>query len=169
MLFHLKGSILNISFLDSNGALVPLNAEAWKDKPETNVKTGTSSLDQTKRSLSVTRTGSSGGIGSSKGPTKVSPTSNSPDIRDSHLVVMVSEKQARIFIVPLQICAHKIVLTDTSFTVRADVVFLKNLGELSRPIVFRSISIYSLFYCRHSLFGNIPGHWEYCCLQFAST
>lgn len=31
-LFRLKGSILSLSFLDCNGALVPYSYEPWKDE-----------------------------------------------------------------------------------------------------------------------------------------
>lgn len=30
-IFRLKGSILSMSFLDCNGALIPYSYEAWKD------------------------------------------------------------------------------------------------------------------------------------------
>lgn len=31
-IFRLKGSILSMSFLDCNGALIPYSYEAWKDE-----------------------------------------------------------------------------------------------------------------------------------------
>lgn len=37
-MFRLKGSILSMSFLDCNGALIPYSFEAWKDEQRETTK-----------------------------------------------------------------------------------------------------------------------------------
>ncbi|XP_027194887.1 syntaxin-binding protein tomosyn isoform X3 [Dermatophagoides pteronyssinus] len=146
-IFRLKGSILNIGFLDLNGCSLPLSAESWKDNNKRNeTSTPTSISESTKRtgSLTITRTGSGGS--SSNRMSKTSPTSSTTDVRDSHLVVLTSEKQIRLIVMPQQICAQKAVITETSFAVRADLVFIKNQDAYCLAVYLGTgnIVVYSL-------------------------
>ena len=121
--------------MDFTGAILQLNAEAWKDSIKTgNTTPSSTSLpsvgEKRSGSLVIQRTGSGGGSGSGSvnRNNKISPTSSSTDMRDSQFVVMVSEKQIRIINLPTQQCAYKATLTETSFAVRADVVYMKSAG-----------------------------------------
>lgn len=138
----MKGSILNIGFLDLNGCSLPLSADSWKDnnkRNETSTPTSTGESNKRTGSLTITRTGSGGSA--SNRMTKTSPTSSTTDVRDSHLVVLTSEKQIRLIVMPQQICAQKAVITETSFAVRADLVFIKNQG-LNQKYCFSLILIH---------------------------
>ncbi len=122
--------------MDYTGALLQLNAETWKDnvKPGNTTPGSTPTTSDHKRvgSLTITRTGS-GSAGTMATPNrsnKISPTSSSTDMRDLQFVVMVSEKQIRIVNLPAQQCAYKATLTETSFAVRADVVYMRSAGIL---------------------------------------
>ncbi|KAJ6215817.1 hypothetical protein RDWZM_010317 [Blomia tropicalis] len=166
-IYRLKGSILNIGFLDSFGQQLSLKPDHWKDQTRADSSTPTSD-GKRQTSLSITRSGSAsagggtgvgsfsnnsgssnlksstsgdgvGGSGSGGGASgsnsnsgkisKISPTTSSSDFRDSHLVVITSEKQIRLIALPLQVCVQKATITETSFAVRADVVYMKNQGE----------------------------------------
>ena len=132
-IYRLKGSILCISFLDFTGALQPLNAETWKDSTKagnTTPSSNTSSAGEKRSGSLVIQRSGSGGSGAISRNNKISPTSSSTDIRDSQFVVMVSEKQIRIINLPTQQCAYKATLTETSFAVKADIVFMKSAGIL---------------------------------------
>ena len=59
---------------------------------------------------------------------KLSSASCSADFRDCQLVVIASEKQARVISLPAQVCIAKANLSETSFTVAAEVVQIKNTG-----------------------------------------
>ncbi|KAH9511947.1 Syntaxin-binding protein 5, variant 4 [Dermatophagoides farinae] len=146
-IFRLKGSILNIGFLDLNGCSLPLSADSWKDnnkRNETSTPTSTGESNKRTGSLTITRTGSGGSA--SNRMTKTSPTSSTTDVRDSHLVVLTSEKQIRLIVMPQQICAQKAVITETSFAVRADLVFIKNQDAYCLAVYLGTgnIVVYSL-------------------------
>ncbi|XP_015795856.1 syntaxin-binding protein 5-like isoform X2 [Tetranychus urticae] len=141
--FRLKGSILCISFLDYSGTIAGL-AEHSKDS-KTATPTGskgnssgignasnaasamTSSGLEDKRSgsLTISRSSSSGAGNFNSSRSKVSPTSSSTDMKDSQFVVIVSEKQARTISLPSQVYIAKAELSETSFTIRADVIQMK--------------------------------------------
>ncbi|CAG2106890.1 unnamed protein product, partial [Medioppia subpectinata] len=153
-IYRLKGSILCISFLDFTGALLQLNADMWRDNPNrtggnTTPSSTSSGADGNKRvgSLTITRTGSGGATGGSANRiNKISPTSSSTDMRDPQFVVMVSEKQIRLVNLPTQQCAYKATLTETSFAVRADVVYMKSTDNICLAVYLGTgnIVVYSL-------------------------
>lgn len=111
-----------------NGCSLQLDADSWKENKR-NETCGTPPVSaESKRtgSLTIMRTGS-GGVSSNRNA-KTSPTISNSDVRDSHLVVITSEKQIRLIVMPQQICAQKAVISETSFAVRADLVYIKNQG-----------------------------------------
>ena len=110
--------------MDFTGSLLQTNIELNK-----NENSNQNSSLENKRSGSMSRTGSGGSQSASNRTTKISPTSSSSEMRDSQFAVLVSEKQARIVSLPSQTCVFKQILTETSFAVRADVVFMKNHGK----------------------------------------
>lgn len=131
-IFRLKGPILNIGFMDSLGNLLSLKADQWKDGSGPSSSEGSATARRT-GSLTINRSGSGGGSGKEVGniaASKISPTSSSADFRDSHLVVLTSEKQVRLIAMPLQLCAQKANITETSQAVRADIVHMKTQGTL---------------------------------------
>lgn len=137
-IFRLKGAILNISFLDPNGQILALNPLAWKDRSRASEGSTSSTSGTSNRSLNVGRGGSgSQAGGSAAGPSgskmipKISPTTSAIDFRESHFVVITSEKQARLMVLPMQVCGQKATITETSFAVRADVVNMKGHGKLN--------------------------------------
>ncbi|XP_017493106.1 PREDICTED: syntaxin-binding protein 5-like, partial [Rhagoletis zephyria] len=141
-IFRLKGPILNIGFMDSTGALLSLKADQWKDSPA-DIPGGSATAKRT-GSLTIARSGS-GGAGSK--PAKISPSSSSSsDFRDSHLVVITSEKQVRLIAMPLQLCAQKANITETSQAVRADIVQMKTQDAvcLAVYVATGNIIVYSL-------------------------
>lgn len=132
-IFRMKGAILNIGFMDSYGNQLSLKPDHWKEQvPQGGKTTESSTPTDGKRtgSLSISRTGSGGpSTPGGRATTKISPTQSASDFRDSHLVVMTSEKQIRVLAMPLQICAQKATITETSFAVRADLVQMKSPGK----------------------------------------
>lgn len=71
---------------------------------------------------------SSGGGGNSSshhGP------ANSGQTTDRQLAIVTSEKQARVILLPSQVCAYRVKITDTSQVIAADVLPLKGLVLLS--------------------------------------
>ena len=105
-----------------------LKPDHWKDQARTESSTPTSDSGKRTGSLSITRTGSGGSSGVRS--TKISPTQSAMELRDAHFVVITSEKQIRVIAMPQQACAQKATITETSFAVRADIVYMKNLGML---------------------------------------
>ena len=142
-IFRLKGAILNITFLDASGAALGLIPEMWKDRTRPSSAAISGSIGDSRRSTSLTiqRTGSGGGIASSasgssaaaatssKASNKISPTTSSNDFRDAHFAVITSNVQVRLVVMPQQFCAQKATITETSFAVRADVVYMKSQGQ----------------------------------------
>ncbi|CAN7989536.1 unnamed protein product [Ixodes hexagonus] len=133
-MFRLKGPILSISFLDSNGLLMLPSSEQWKDRAD--------SKDREDRRLRSTLSGGSGG-----GRVRISPTSSpSMEPRDAQFVVLASEKQARIVALPSQTCLYKATLTETSFVVCTEVLSMKSIDTacLVCYIANGNIVVYSL-------------------------
>ncbi|XP_070492758.1 syntaxin-binding protein 5 isoform X3 [Chironomus tepperi] len=104
-IFRLKGSILCMSFLDCNGALIPYSYEPWKDEGrQRDIKTPTKSSAN-----------------------RMSPTLNQDlAFGDRQFMVIVSEKQCRIVALPSQNCVYRLQITETDFVVRAEVVSMKD-------------------------------------------
>lgn len=169
-IFRLKGSILNIGFLDVNGSTLQLHPDSWKENQK--LRTDTSSTppitgnESTKRtgSLShITRTSSSSltqsvgsNINQDQRDNSITSTNSSSTAlvgsntnqsgSNSHFVVITSEKQIRLLVMPQQVCAQKATITETSFAVRADMVHIKNQDSNCLAIYLGTgnIIVYSL-------------------------
>ncbi|XP_056150669.1 syntaxin-binding protein 5a isoform X2 [Lampris incognitus] len=102
MLVRLKGSILQMAFLDSTGSLLPPVYEPWY---EPNVSADGEDRDKTRK----------------RRPVSVSPSA-SQDLNETQYAVACSEKQAKVISLPSQTNIYKHSITETSFILRADVV-----------------------------------------------
>lgn len=107
--FRLKGSILTLSFLDCNGALIPSSYEVWRDEGREKQKTPTKSSPNNR--MSPPLTGESFNFNSSC---------------DKQFVVAISEKQARVVALPSQNCIYRQQLTENDFIVKAEIIHLKD-------------------------------------------
>ncbi|XP_037026071.1 syntaxin-binding protein 5 isoform X4 [Bradysia coprophila] len=104
-IFRLKGSILSMSFLDCNGALIPYSYEAWKDENR-----GGTPTKNTNR-MSPTLSGASGSTDS---------------FSDRQFIAITSEKQARVVALPSQNCVYRQQIADTDYVVKAEIISLKD-------------------------------------------
>ncbi|KAB0800739.1 hypothetical protein PPYR_06478 [Photinus pyralis] len=106
-IFRLKGTILTMSFLDCNGALIPYSFESWKDD------------NKERRDRTPTRS-----------QNRMSPTLSENQNRDSYsdrqFVVIASEKQARVVALPSQTCVYRQQVADTDFVVKAETISIKD-------------------------------------------
>ncbi|KAK5649859.1 hypothetical protein RI129_000888 [Pyrocoelia pectoralis] len=106
-IFRLKGTILTMSFLDCNGALIPYSFESWKDD------------NKERRDRTPTRC-----------QNRISPTLSENQNRDSfsdrQFVVIASEKQARVVALPSQTCVYRQQVADTDFVVKAETISIKD-------------------------------------------
>ncbi|GJQ69234.1 hypothetical protein Trydic_g6383 [Trypoxylus dichotomus] len=107
-IFRLKGGILNMSFLDCNGALIPYSFELWRDE------------NKEKKDRTPT-----------KAQNRMSPTPNDNQNKvepfgDRQYVVITSEKQARVVGLPSQTCLYRQQIADSDFVVKAEIVSLKD-------------------------------------------
>ncbi|XP_048511692.1 syntaxin-binding protein 5 isoform X2 [Athalia rosae] len=127
-MFKLKGSMLTISFLDCNGALIPYSYESWREEHS----------DSKDRNRTPTKSASSG----------VSPTLNvqvsGEGFGDRQFVVLTSEKQARVVALPSQTCMYKQQLADTDFVIKAEITSLKDSVCLVCYVSSGHIVTYSL-------------------------
>ncbi|XP_061578927.1 syntaxin-binding protein 5-like, partial [Cololabis saira] len=100
----LKGSVLRFGFLDCAGALIQSPYEVWRDlnAPEDPDR-------PLKRKL-----------------VHFSPSSSQDASVEGHLAVVCSERQAKVFLMPLQSCLFVHDITESSFVLRADVVPMCN-------------------------------------------
>ncbi|XP_043275950.1 syntaxin-binding protein 5 isoform X11 [Venturia canescens] len=127
--FKLKGSILTMSFLDCNGALVPYSYESWKDE----------------NSDSKDRSRSQGKIGNSRmSPLLNAQVSSGDGFEDRQFVVLTSEKQARVVALPSQNCVYRQQLAETHIVIKAEITSLKDSVCLVCYISNGHIAIYSL-------------------------
>ncbi|CAG4928673.1 unnamed protein product [Colias eurytheme] len=126
-IFRLKGSILTMSFLDCNGALIPYSYESWKDDSKDN---------RERRERTPTKQSSSGS-GSHTSPTPL-------EAGDRQFVVIASEKQARVVALPSQNCVYRQQIVDTDFVVKAEIVSLKDSVCLVNYLSTGHLSAYSL-------------------------
>ncbi|XP_052754855.1 syntaxin-binding protein 5 isoform X3 [Galleria mellonella] len=128
-IFRLKGSILTMSFLDCNGALIPYSYESWRDDSK-----------DARRERTPTKQGSSGS-GSRMSPT---PAAEAPPAADRQFVVVASEKQARVVALPSQNCVYRQQIVDTDFVVKAEIVSLKDSVCLVNYLSTGHLVAYSL-------------------------
>ncbi|XP_071449557.1 syntaxin-binding protein 5 isoform X3 [Hetaerina americana] len=152
-IFRLKGGILAMSFLDCNGALIPYSYESWKDEnKESRIKTPTKpSTANSRTSPSSTPTqgqsgGGSGGSGSGSwgGPQGSQGQSQDGSSGDRQFVVLVSEKQARVYALPSHSCVYRQQLAEMPFVVKAEVVSLRDSVCLVSYISNGHLAAYSL-------------------------
>lgn len=99
----LKGAVLTFACLDCTGTLIHPPYEAWGEPNSTN------DSEKTRKRKLVLH----------------SPSS-SQDMGDHQFAVICSEKQAKVYSLPSQICLYVHNITDTAFLLRADVVTLYN-------------------------------------------
>ncbi|XP_075975064.1 syntaxin-binding protein tomosyn isoform X7 [Anticarsia gemmatalis] len=128
-IFRLKGSILTMSFLDCNGALIPYSYESWKDD----------SKDVRERRERTPTKQSSSSSGS-----RMSPTPGTDAAGDRQFVVVASEKQARVVALPSQNCVYRQQIVDTDFVVKAETVSLKDSVCLVNYLSTGHLVAYSL-------------------------
>lgn len=105
-MFRLKGTVLSMSLLDCNGALIPYAFESWKD----DAKDGKEKRDKTPTKSSTS---------------KMSPT-NPDALCDRQFIVIASEKQAGVFALPSQNCVYRKNLVESDFIVKAEIISMKD-------------------------------------------
>ncbi|CAH1636673.1 unnamed protein product [Spodoptera littoralis] len=128
-LFRLKGSILTMSFLDCNGALIPYSYESWRDDSK-DVR------DRRERTPTKQSSSSSG--------SRMSPTPGADLAGDRQFVVVASEKQARVVALPSQNCVYRQQIVETDFVVKAEIVSLKDSVCLVNYLSTGHLVAYSL-------------------------
>ncbi|XP_059478656.1 syntaxin-binding protein 5 isoform X3 [Neocloeon triangulifer] len=130
-IFRLKGTILTMSFLDCNGALIPYSFETWKDEKQDAAK------DRSKTCSAEARPSIS--------PTTVASSSSAAEqFGDRQFAVLVSEKHARVVALPSQNCVYRQQLADTNFVVKAEIISLKDSICLVCYLSSGQLSAYSL-------------------------
>ncbi|CAH2046678.1 unnamed protein product, partial [Iphiclides podalirius] len=132
-ILRLKGSILTMSFLDCNGALIPYSYESWRDDG----KEG-----RERRERTPTKQGS--------GASRTSPTPGGAPLGpaagdgDRQFVVLASEKQARVVALPSQNCVYRQQIVETDFVVKSETVSLKDSVCLVNYLSTGHLVAYSL-------------------------
>ncbi|KAH3728388.1 hypothetical protein DPMN_054344 [Dreissena polymorpha] len=123
-IFRLKGALQCMSFLDTNGMIIPtLTSGAWRETGKDEAKSV--------KNQSVTKL-------------KMSP-STSTEVSDRQFAIICSEKQARVVSLPSQTCPYKARITENSFVVKADVVNLRGDSVcLACYVANGHIMVYSL-------------------------
>ncbi|XP_013166003.1 PREDICTED: syntaxin-binding protein 5 isoform X2 [Papilio xuthus] len=129
-ILRLKGSILTMSFLDCNGALIPYSYESWKDDSKEN-RDSRRERTPTKQGSSASRTSPTPGAGSSGDG-------------DRQFVVVASEKQARVIALPSQNCVYRQQIVETDFVVKSETVSLKDSVCLVNYLSTGHLVAYSL-------------------------
>ncbi|XP_055525229.1 syntaxin-binding protein 5 isoform X8 [Wyeomyia smithii] len=102
-MFRLKGSVLSMSLLDCNGALIPYPFETWRDD-----------VKEAKRDKTPTKT-----------TNKISPT-NPDALCDRQFIVIASDKQAGVFALPSQNCVYKKTIVESDFVVKAEIISMRD-------------------------------------------
>ncbi|BES93882.1 LLGL2 [Nesidiocoris tenuis] len=124
-MFRLKGSILTMSFLDCNGALIPYTFESWRD--DTKDKQRSSRTNSNSSRMSPPGSATSGEFSC-----------------DRQFVVIVSEKQAIVAALPSHNVVYKIQITEVDFVVKAEIISLKDSVCLICYVSNGHICAYSL-------------------------
>ncbi|RXG51082.1 Syntaxin-binding protein 5 [Armadillidium vulgare] len=126
-IFRLKGSVLAMSFLDCNGALIPYTYESWKDANREGRK-----LERTPTKSFVNN--------------RMSPTNSSgePTFSDRQFMVIASDKLARVVALPSHNCVYKQIITEVSFVVKAEIIQMKDAVCLVCYVATGHISVFSL-------------------------
>ncbi|KAL0879849.1 hypothetical protein ABMA27_002384 [Loxostege sticticalis] len=139
-IFRLKGSILTMSFLDCNGALIPYSYESWKDDSkdvrERRERTPTKQSSSSSGSRMSPTPGSEAGGGSGGG--------GGAALGDRQFVVIASEKQARVVALPSQNCVYRQQIVEADFVVKTEIVSLKDSVCLVNYLSTGHLVAYSL-------------------------
>ncbi|XP_043469254.1 syntaxin-binding protein 5 [Leptopilina heterotoma] len=122
--FKLKGTILTMSFLDCNGALMPYSYDSWKDDNTESIR------DRSK---------SRGNLANSR-----LPSFASPGFEDRQFVVIASEKQAKVIALPSQNCVYGQQLAAPNHVVKAEITSLKDSVCLVCYVSNGHVTSYSL-------------------------
>ncbi|CAB3362639.1 Hypothetical predicted protein [Cloeon dipterum] len=168
-IFRLKGTILTMSFLDCNGALIPYSFETWKDEKQEASKERSrwkvlQNYIEARPSIS---------------PTAMASTSAAEQFGDRQFAVLVSEKHARVVALPSQNCVYRQQLAETNFVVKSEIISLRDSiclvcylssGQLSaytlpslRPLIYMDfLPLADLRIARTFCFSN-RGHGLYLC------
>ncbi|KFM75800.1 Syntaxin-binding protein 5, partial [Stegodyphus mimosarum] len=116
-IYRLKGGILNVSFLDPAGNVIPDSVDFQKDK------------DKEEKKMKLTSR----------------PSSSSLDRREKQYAVLTSERRSHVVLLPSQTGLYRNIISDTSYAVKADVSSLKDFGSsLVCYIATGHVNIYSL-------------------------
>lgn len=105
-ILRLKGAIMRMAVLDSQGIIIPPASEPWREPNAPEEKDDKERLKKRR-------------------PVSVSPSS-SQEIIENQYAVICSEKQAKVISLPSQNCIYKHNITETSFLLRSDIVSLGN-------------------------------------------
>nr|CAD7427332.1 unnamed protein product [Timema monikensis] len=116
-IFRLKGSILTMSFLDCNGALIPYSFETWRDENKDREKIMFAGCAET-----PTKSSSNNRMS----PTLSSGSGSQDQFGDRQFVVFTSEKQSRVVALPSHNCVYRQQLADVDFVVKAEIISLKD-------------------------------------------
>lgn len=122
-MFRLKGSILSMSFLDCNGALIPYSYEAWKDDHRGGRSLPILSNQNSNKMSHVLGT-------PTKNSSRMSPTMSSAgdaaSFSDRQFIAITSEKYAKVIALPSQNCVYRQqIAVDSDYAVKAEIVSLK--------------------------------------------
>ncbi|XP_059479058.1 syntaxin-binding protein 5 isoform X8 [Neocloeon triangulifer] len=139
-IFRLKGTILTMSFLDCNGALIPYSFETWKDEKQDAAK----DRSRWKVLQNYIETCSAEARPSISPTTVASSSSAAEQFGDRQFAVLVSEKHARVVALPSQNCVYRQQLADTNFVVKAEIISLKDSICLVCYLSSGQLSAYSL-------------------------
>lgn len=149
-MFRLKGSILSMSFLDCNGALIPYSYEPWKDDNRGNdgsrrdrefvlfcssllndaCRMSVCNLSYLDFSYAAIQIGTP-----TKGNNRMSPTLGGSDsFSDRQFIAITSEKSARVIALPSQNCVYRQQIADTDYVVKAEIISFKGNTHTSRRV-----------------------------------
>ncbi|XP_054003628.1 syntaxin-binding protein 5 isoform X7 [Hylaeus anthracinus] len=127
--FKLKGSILLMSFLDCNGALIPCSYESWKDET-------VEGKDRNKSQGKCTN--------SRMSPSLNTQVTTGDGFEDRQFVVLTSEKQARVLALPSQNCLYRQQLAETHIVIKSEITSIKDNVCLVCYVSNGHIATYSL-------------------------
>ncbi|XP_055371129.1 syntaxin-binding protein 5 isoform X3 [Condylostylus longicornis] len=134
-IFRLKGSILAMSFLDCNGALIPYTSDPWKEEVK---RDRTPTKNPNRMSPTLGASGAPSGLATST----ACGSDNSSG--DRQFIVIASEKQARVVALPSQNCVYRLQITETDFVVKAEIVSMRESVCLAAYLSNGHIMAFSL-------------------------
>lgn len=136
-MFRLRGSILSMSFLDCNGALIPYSYEPWKDDNRGSEGSRRDReihfLISMHRNIQKTKIHFIGTP--TKGNNRMSPTLGGSDsFSDRQFIAITSEKSARVIALPSQNCVYRQQIADTDYVVKAEFITFKGKTRTAHTI-----------------------------------